>query len=71
MIICSCLLQEAPECESAKEMFGGRLIPDVLTERLGLKNCADITCLTLQSFSIRQWPSNKGKNTTKRIKKGD
>ncbi|XP_056914426.1 leucine-rich repeat-containing protein 9 isoform X2 [Takifugu flavidus] len=44
---------EAPECESAKEMFGGRLIPDVLTERLGLTNCANITCLTLQSFSIR------------------
>ncbi|TNM95424.1 hypothetical protein fugu_016507 [Takifugu bimaculatus] len=45
--------KEAPECESAKEMFGGRLIPDVLTERLGLTNCANITCLTLQSFSIR------------------
>lgn len=54
MNFCPCLLQEAPEYESAKEMFGGRLIPDVLTEKLGLTNCGDVTCLTLHSFSIRQ-----------------
>lgn len=35
-------------------MFGGRLIPDVLTERLDFTNCADVTCLTLPFFSIRQ-----------------
>uniref|UniRef100_H3C5I0 Leucine rich repeat containing 9 n=1 Tax=Tetraodon nigroviridis TaxID=99883 RepID=H3C5I0_TETNG len=44
---------EAPEYESAKEMFGGRLVPDVLTERLDFTNCADVTCLTLPFFSIR------------------
>ncbi|XP_074516923.1 leucine-rich repeat-containing protein 9 isoform X1 [Sebastes fasciatus] len=44
---------EATECESAKDMFGGRLTPDMVAEKLGHSNYTDITYLTLQSCSIR------------------
>ncbi|XP_077946052.1 leucine-rich repeat-containing protein 9 isoform X1 [Gasterosteus aculeatus] len=44
---------EVTECESAKDMFGGRLTPDMIAEKLGHSNCTDITYLTLQSCSIR------------------
>ncbi|XP_039994007.1 leucine-rich repeat-containing protein 9 isoform X3 [Xiphias gladius] len=44
---------EVTECESAKDMFGGRLTPDMVTEKLGHSNYTDITYLTLQSCSIR------------------
>ncbi|XP_075964574.1 leucine-rich repeat-containing protein 9 [Anarhichas minor] len=41
------------ECESAKDMFGGRLTPDMVAEKLGHSNYTDIAYLTLQSCSIR------------------
>ncbi|XP_059209989.1 leucine-rich repeat-containing protein 9 isoform X3 [Centropristis striata] len=41
------------ECESAKDMFGGRLTSDMVAEKLGHTNYTDITYLTLQSCSIR------------------
>uniref|UniRef100_A0A3B4XI37 Leucine rich repeat containing 9 n=1 Tax=Seriola lalandi dorsalis TaxID=1841481 RepID=A0A3B4XI37_SERLL len=44
---------EVTECESAKDMFGGRLTPDMVAEKLGNSNYTDITYLTLQSCSIR------------------
>ncbi|XP_054470363.1 leucine-rich repeat-containing protein 9 [Anoplopoma fimbria] len=44
---------EVTECESAKDMFGGRLNPDMVAEKLGHSNYTDITYLTLQSCSIR------------------
>ncbi|XP_051237082.1 leucine-rich repeat-containing protein 9 isoform X1 [Dicentrarchus labrax] len=44
---------EVTECESAKDMFGGRLTPDMIAEKLGHSNYTDITYLTLQSCSIR------------------
>ncbi|KAI3367720.1 hypothetical protein L3Q82_026558, partial [Scortum barcoo] len=44
---------EVTECESAKDMFGGRLTPDMVAEKLGHSNYADITYLTMQSCSIR------------------
>ncbi|XP_056250018.1 leucine-rich repeat-containing protein 9 isoform X2 [Seriola aureovittata] len=44
---------EVTECESAKDMFGGRLTPDMVAEKLGHSNYTDITYLTLQSCSIR------------------
>ncbi|KAA8582195.1 hypothetical protein FQN60_008935 [Etheostoma spectabile] len=44
---------EVTECESAKDMFGGRLTPDMVAEKLGHTNYTDITYLTLQSCSIR------------------
>ncbi|XP_068582596.1 leucine-rich repeat-containing protein 9 isoform X2 [Cebidichthys violaceus] len=44
---------EVTECESAKDMFGGRLTPDMVAEKLGHSNYADIAYLTLQSCSIR------------------
>ncbi|XP_053191128.1 leucine-rich repeat-containing protein 9 [Scomber japonicus] len=44
---------EATECESAKDMFGGRLTTDMVAEKLGHSNYTDITYLTLQSCSIR------------------
>ncbi|KAF3844873.1 hypothetical protein F7725_008036 [Dissostichus mawsoni] len=44
---------EVTECESAKDMFGGRLTPDMVGEKLGHSNYTDITYLTLQSCSIR------------------
>lgn len=34
-------------------MFGGRLSPDMVAEKLGHSDYADITYLTLQSCSIR------------------
>ncbi|GLD62379.1 leucine-rich repeat-containing protein 9-like protein, partial [Lates japonicus] len=44
---------EVTECESAKDMFGGRLTTDMVAEKLGHSNYTDITYLTLQSCSIR------------------
>uniref|UniRef100_A0A3Q3WLU9 Uncharacterized protein n=1 Tax=Mola mola TaxID=94237 RepID=A0A3Q3WLU9_MOLML len=44
---------EATESETAKDMFGGRLTPDMVTEKLGHSNYTDITYLTLQSCSVR------------------
>ncbi|XP_068436972.1 leucine-rich repeat-containing protein 9 isoform X2 [Clinocottus analis] len=44
---------EVTECESAKDMFGGRLTRDMVAEKLGHSNYTDITHLTLQSCSIR------------------
>ncbi|XP_038584816.1 leucine-rich repeat-containing protein 9 isoform X3 [Micropterus salmoides] len=44
---------EVTECESAKDMFGGRLTPDMVAEKLGHSNYTDITYLTMQSLSIR------------------
>uniref|UniRef100_A0A3P8UK33 Leucine rich repeat containing 9 n=1 Tax=Cynoglossus semilaevis TaxID=244447 RepID=A0A3P8UK33_CYNSE len=44
---------EANECESAKDMFGGRLTSDMVLEKLGHCDYTDITYLTLQSCSIR------------------
>ncbi|XP_076014640.1 leucine-rich repeat-containing protein 9 [Genypterus blacodes] len=44
---------EMTEFESAKDVFGGRLTPDMLTEKLGHSNYNDIIYLTLQSCSIR------------------
>ncbi|KAK2826054.1 hypothetical protein Q5P01_020268 [Channa striata] len=44
---------EATECENAKDMFGGRLTPEMVADKLGHSNYTDITCLTLQSCSIR------------------
>ncbi|XP_034077932.1 leucine-rich repeat-containing protein 9 isoform X1 [Gymnodraco acuticeps] len=44
---------EVTECESAKDMFGGRLTPDMVGEKLGHSNYTDITYLNLQSCSIR------------------
>ncbi|KAM3871256.1 leucine-rich repeat-containing protein 9 [Diretmus argenteus] len=46
---------EVTECENAKDVFGGRLTPDMVAEKLGYSNCSltDIKDLTLQSCSIR------------------
>ncbi|KAG7238506.1 hypothetical protein INR49_030779 [Caranx melampygus] len=44
---------EVSECENAKDMFGERLTPDMVAEKLGHSNYTDITYLTLQSCSIR------------------
>ncbi|XP_062296863.1 leucine-rich repeat-containing protein 9 [Scomber scombrus] len=44
---------EVTECESAKDMFGGRLTNDMVAEKLGHSNYTDITYLNLQSCSIR------------------
>ncbi|KAM6969606.1 leucine-rich repeat-containing protein 9 [Tautogolabrus adspersus] len=44
---------EVTECENAKDMFGGRLTPDMVAEKLGHSNYTDIIYLTLQSCSIR------------------
>ncbi|XP_077477908.1 leucine-rich repeat-containing protein 9 [Stigmatopora argus] len=44
---------DATECENAKAMFGGRLTPDLVAEKLGHSNYASITYLTLQSCGIR------------------
>ncbi|KAM9842946.1 leucine-rich repeat-containing protein 9 [Aulostomus maculatus] len=44
---------EVTECESAKDMFGGRLTADMVGEKLGHSNYCDITYLTLQSCFIR------------------
>ncbi|XP_070836208.1 leucine-rich repeat-containing protein 9 isoform X2 [Chaetodon trifascialis] len=44
---------EGTECETAKDMFGGRLNPDMVAEKLGHSNYTNISYLTLQSCSIR------------------
>ncbi|XP_075874195.1 leucine-rich repeat-containing protein 9 isoform X2 [Nelusetta ayraudi] len=44
---------EANECESAKDMFEGRLNPDMVAEKLGHTDYADVSYLTLESCSIR------------------
>ncbi|XP_034531605.1 leucine-rich repeat-containing protein 9 isoform X2 [Notolabrus celidotus] len=44
---------EVTECKNAKDMFGGRLTPDMVAEKLGHSHYTDITYLTLQSCSIR------------------
>ncbi|XP_056151358.1 leucine-rich repeat-containing protein 9 [Lampris incognitus] len=44
---------EATECENAKDVFGGRLTPDMVAEKLGHSNYSGIVDLTLQSCSIR------------------
>ncbi|XP_040925180.1 leucine-rich repeat-containing protein 9 isoform X2 [Betta splendens] len=44
---------EMNESESAKDIFGGRLNPDMVAERLGHSSYTDITFLSLQSCSIR------------------
>ncbi|XP_054653543.1 leucine-rich repeat-containing protein 9 isoform X2 [Dunckerocampus dactyliophorus] len=44
---------DAAECENAKATFGGRLTPDLVAEKLGHSNYANITNLNLMSCSIR------------------
>uniref|UniRef100_A0A671WDQ5 Leucine rich repeat containing 9 n=1 Tax=Sparus aurata TaxID=8175 RepID=A0A671WDQ5_SPAAU len=44
---------EVTEFKSAKNMYGGRLTSDMVTEKLGHSNYTDITYLALQSCSIR------------------
>ncbi|XP_029900939.1 leucine-rich repeat-containing protein 9 [Myripristis murdjan] len=44
---------ETVECENAKDVFGGRLTPDMVAEKLGHSNYAEITNLSLQSCLIR------------------
>ncbi|XP_072222222.1 leucine-rich repeat-containing protein 9 [Leuresthes tenuis] len=44
---------EVSECESAKNMFRGRLTTDTVAEKLGHSNYTEITYLTLQSCCIR------------------
>ncbi|KAM6912256.1 leucine-rich repeat-containing protein 9 [Xenentodon cancila] len=47
------IVVEVSECESAKNMFRGRLTTDTLAEKLGHSNYTEIINLTLQSCSIR------------------
>nr|XP_057946424.1 leucine-rich repeat-containing protein 9 isoform X2 [Doryrhamphus excisus] len=44
---------DAAECENAKATFGGRLTPDLVAEKLGHSDYANITNLNLPSCSIR------------------
>ncbi|KAJ7990764.1 hypothetical protein DPEC_G00290290 [Dallia pectoralis] len=44
---------EVTECENAKNMFGGRLTPDMLAEKLGHLNHSGMVDLYLQSCDIR------------------
>ncbi|KAK7904383.1 hypothetical protein WMY93_016990 [Mugilogobius chulae] len=44
---------EATECENAKDMFSGRLTPDMVSEKYNLSDCSTITHLSVQSQSIR------------------
>ncbi|KAL4656332.1 leucine-rich repeat-containing protein 9-like [Arapaima gigas] len=44
---------EMSERENARDIFGGRLTPDVVAEKMGHSNYSDITNLDLQSSSIR------------------
>ncbi|XP_049595742.1 leucine-rich repeat-containing protein 9 isoform X1 [Syngnathus scovelli] len=44
---------DAAECENAKAMFGGRLTPDLVAEKLGHSHYGNINYLTLNSCSIR------------------
>lgn len=41
------------ESESAKDVFGGRLLPDMVAEKLGHSNYSDLRELTMQACSIR------------------
>uniref|UniRef100_A0A8B9JS32 Leucine-rich repeat-containing protein 9-like n=1 Tax=Astyanax mexicanus TaxID=7994 RepID=A0A8B9JS32_ASTMX len=41
------------ECENAKDVFGGRLTPDMVTEKLGISNYREMTELELTACSIR------------------
>ncbi|XP_041710981.1 leucine-rich repeat-containing protein 9 isoform X1 [Coregonus clupeaformis] len=43
---------EMTECENAKDVFGGRLTPDMVAEKLGHSNYSDIVDLNLQSSAI-------------------
>ncbi|XP_041710984.1 leucine-rich repeat-containing protein 9 isoform X2 [Coregonus clupeaformis] len=45
-------LKEMTECENAKDVFGGRLTPDMVAEKLGHSNYSDIVDLNLQSSAI-------------------
>ncbi|KAM6961269.1 leucine-rich repeat-containing protein 9 [Aplochiton taeniatus] len=47
------LAVEVTECENAKDVFGGRLTPDMVAEKLGHSSYSDITDLNLDSCSIR------------------
>lgn len=40
-------------CENAKDVFGGRLTPEMVAEKLGPCNYSDIADLNLQSCAIR------------------
>uniref|UniRef100_A0A4W5RBH2 Leucine rich repeat containing 9 n=1 Tax=Hucho hucho TaxID=62062 RepID=A0A4W5RBH2_9TELE len=44
---------EMTECENAKDVFGGRLTPDMVAEKLGHSNYSDIVDLNLQSSAVR------------------
>uniref|UniRef100_A0A8B9JSA5 Leucine-rich repeat-containing protein 9-like n=1 Tax=Astyanax mexicanus TaxID=7994 RepID=A0A8B9JSA5_ASTMX len=44
---------EVTECENAKDVFGGRLTPDMVTEKLGISNYREMTELELTACSIR------------------
>uniref|UniRef100_A0A3Q2YGE2 Leucine rich repeat containing 9 n=1 Tax=Hippocampus comes TaxID=109280 RepID=A0A3Q2YGE2_HIPCM len=44
---------DGSECENAKAMFGGRLTPDLVAEKLGHSHYSSITYLTVNSCSIR------------------
>ncbi|XP_037394804.1 leucine-rich repeat-containing protein 9 [Pygocentrus nattereri] len=44
---------EVSECENAKDVFGGRLTPDMVTEKLGHSNYKEITDLELTGCGIR------------------
>ncbi|KAK1791307.1 hypothetical protein P4O66_013319, partial [Electrophorus voltai] len=44
---------ELAESENAKDLFGGRLIPDMVAEKLGHSNFRDIVNLELTACSIR------------------
>nr|ARS01405.1 leucine-rich repeat-containing protein 9-like protein [Oncorhynchus nerka] len=43
---------EMTECENAKDVFGGRLTPDMVAEKLGHSNYSDVVDLNLQSSAI-------------------
>uniref|UniRef100_A0A4W6FKF0 Leucine rich repeat containing 9 n=1 Tax=Lates calcarifer TaxID=8187 RepID=A0A4W6FKF0_LATCA len=58
---------EVTECESAKDMFGGRLTTDMVAEKLGHSNYMDITYLTLQSCSIRKLALNATESWTNKL----
>uniref|UniRef100_A0A674DX66 Leucine rich repeat containing 9 n=1 Tax=Salmo trutta TaxID=8032 RepID=A0A674DX66_SALTR len=43
---------EMTECENAKDVFGGRLTPDMVAEKLGHSNYSDVVDLNMQSSAI-------------------
>ncbi|KAI4885617.1 hypothetical protein NFI96_019058, partial [Prochilodus magdalenae] len=45
--------QELSECENAKDVFGGRLTPDMVSEKLGHSNYRELTDLELTTCGIR------------------